>query len=190
LQHRNGFRDLEWGGTGGLYQACGPDRMHLLLEGLCKSLVDFVLPFIKRRCEHEGVPNTSAELERRVQHFYTRHNTELPSCAFSKGIKKHDAIAAKQMVPLLMAMHVSIGSDNSILTNSDDQQELQCFMSEFLRLLRNLHQRVYTEHELVECEGHMLRVLAAMKLMFMQESKSQFQFIKFHIVKHVFWQIR
>ena len=125
-----------------------------------------------------------------MQHFYTRHNTELPSCAFSKGIKKHDAIAAKQMVPLLMAMHVSIGSDNSILTNSNDQQELQCFMSEFLRLLRNLHQRVYTEHELVECEGHMLRVLAAMKLMFMQESKSQFQFIKFHIVKHVFWQIR
>ncbi len=47
-----------------------------------------------------------------------------------------------------------------------------------------------TENELAECEGNMLSVLAAMKLVFMQESKSQFQFIKFHIVKHVFWQIR
>jgi hypothetical protein len=148
------FDGMDFGANpGGIYVAAGPDRMHVLLEGLGKNLATFT-------CKLAEQDKTEAELDQRYAHMAKTGalrcgavETSEQSTKFAAGISHLHYQTAHEVLPMLLQLPVVLGVDQDIIKSAESERKVHEALRLYLCVCRS-----------VWCEQHTLASLAAMEV--------------------------
>ena len=119
----------------------------------------------------------------------TRHNDiTVPTATFAKGISDMQFPKAKERVALIIQLRICLGNTNKFLT-LPKLKKVQAWLQELLHLRETLDMRPMPLEIHAELQEQIGICMVRMKELFMAYSPSHFQFIKFHMIMHLPWQI-
>ena len=125
----------------------------------------------------------------RFQIFNTRHNDPTtPTARFNKGKSAEDFPKALERLPLLIQLQVCLGNKDTFLP-AETLKKLQELLHALIRLRFKVDMFPMPQDELNTLQDGIISCCDAMKAMF-KGGASEFQFIKFHMISHVPWQIK
>lgn len=181
----SGFRGTSFGGHPmAKAMALGPDWMHLMLEGLGKDLLRFVVAVLDKGKLLESVDRFVSELNRSTN----AEDVDLKYLA--KGISGVSMMSAKQLPGVLLQTAIALGEEREKKIPGTYVKNIHCCIYLFFRVSRGVMQDEHTEEDVVKLDNDILEFLIRLKNTFFLLSKSKFQYYKFHMLLHVPQQMR